>query len=104
MKTVKYYRDSVKKGKVYIYQQTSLLMVRVDNLPRHGRSRDILQHQSSFHTHTGTWHICTGCPSTPDETARNMRALTSRTKKKKKSESMSDQVNQHLATFIYLFM
>lgn len=27
MKTVKYYRDSVKKGKVYIYQQTSLLMV-----------------------------------------------------------------------------
>lgn len=77
-------------------------MTRVDNLPRHGRSRDILQHQSSFHTHTGTWHICTGCPSTPDETARNMRALTSRTKKKKKSESMSDQVNQHLATFIYL--
>lgn len=39
------------------------------NLPRHGRSTGTLQHQSSFRTHTGTWHICKECPSIPDETS-----------------------------------
>lgn len=39
-----------------------------ETLPRRGRSRGTLQHQSSSHTRTGTWHIDTACPSTPDET------------------------------------
>lgn len=43
------------------------------DLPGHGRSRDILRRQSSFHTRTGTWRIGTVCPSTPDETARRAR-------------------------------
>lgn len=51
------------------------------NLPRHGRSRGTLLRRSSFHTHTGTWRICTACPSTPDETKGEM-----------KSELMSDLV------------
>lgn len=45
-------------------------LARTVDLPGHGRSRDIQQHQSSFHTRTGTWRICKVCPGTPDGTTR----------------------------------
>lgn len=48
-----------------------------DSLPRLGRSTGILQHQSSFHTHTGTWRIGTVCPDTPDETLGDNTKLQS---------------------------
>lgn len=44
---------------------------RTVDLPEHGRSTDIQQHQSSSHTRTGIWHICKACPGTPDGTAKN---------------------------------
>lgn len=45
-------------------------MTRTGDLPGHGRSTDIQQHQSSFHTHTGTLRIYKACPGTPDGTVR----------------------------------
>lgn len=45
-------------------------LARTGDLPGHGRSTDIQQHQSSFHTRTGTWRICKVCPGTPDGTGR----------------------------------
>lgn len=45
-------------------------MTRTGDLPGHGRNTDIQQHQSSFHTHTGTLRIYKGCPGTPDGTVR----------------------------------
>lgn len=57
-------------------------MTGTGDLPGHERSTDIQQHQSSFHTHTGTLRICKACPGTLDGTAKKVQKVLSLLAKK----------------------